>query len=104
MPLSDEQKDMIVKALKALKRKTGIMATEFSDAKSDAISGYKAKPFKEDRKKAYEAAWADMPENYKKKVGTRDYFKKWAKHYARKMFGVTLSDTEVESILREAGI
>lgn len=105
MPLSEFQKTLVVKGLKKYKRKIERMKTHLSEAKDVAITEYKnkLKP-KSELASAYEDAWADIPGNYSAAVGTKEFYAKWVRKFALKVWGVTLTDTEVESILREAGI
>jgi len=98
MALTPAQEALVVKLGKYyLKHK--LMIKAYKDAKDRAIANFRAVGFTADRSKVYEIMWSVMPKHYEDKISAVDArLKKWIRSYADKMFGVTLTDAEVDSI------
>jgi len=80
-----------------------LMIRNFKDSEEVAKANYEAAGFSDRVVRLYKAAWEFMPKYYEgKMLAIEERIKKWIRKTALKLFGVTLSDREVDEIYREA--
>jgi len=101
MPLTDAQKAYIRKVGKYY-LKHQLMIQNYKSAQSYAVDDYKHYANNPALQRAYEVAWRAMPSNYEIAMrAIQERLRKWVKKYAAKVFSVSLSDSEVDSLVSE---
>ncbi|MEM2447858.1 MAG: hypothetical protein QXT14_02770 [Candidatus Bathyarchaeia archaeon] len=77
--------DLAAKGESKLRRKVPTMKKSYRAARDRAVSHFRAVGFGPTRTSNYEGAWATMPDNYDRIVGTDIYFTKWRENWISKM-------------------
>jgi hypothetical protein len=101
MPLTDEQKSIIVKMWKYYdKHKEMIAEYKKPETKEVAVAKYRAVfPLRASR---YEKAWRGMPRAYEAKMtAIETRIRNWILSFCKKMFGVVPTEDEIRSIIEE---
>ena len=102
MPLTDEQKKLVIAGVAKYLAKLNAMKENYKTATTYAIASYKYTPFSDIRKQHYANALRTYaPTNYVTKM-TEDKVRKWVFKYALTMFGVELTKDEIDEIIAEA--
>jgi len=101
MPLTSEQRALIVKMWKYYDKHTEMIAEyKKPETKDVAVAKYRAIfPVRASR---YEKAWRGMPKAYEAKMtAIEDRIRNWILSFSKKMFGVVPTDDEIRSLVDE---
>ena len=103
MPLTKEQKRALLKFVKyAIKRAE--MSRHYAEARDSAVAVYASYATNPTIQRMYEFAWTSMPRHYDEAITDPNIIRKVIRNYAKAMFGVELSESEIDELLEEMGM
>ena len=103
MPLTSEQREALLKFVKyAIKRAE--MSRHYAEARDSAVEGFSRYATNPTIRRMYESAWSSMPRHYDEKMTDPNIIRRVIRNYAKAMFGVELSEGEIDELLEEMGM
>jgi len=103
MPLTSEQRRALIKFVKyAIKRVE--MSRHYAEARDSAVEGFSRYASNPTVQRMYESAWQAMPRHYDEVMMDPNIIRRVIRNYARSMFGIELSETEIDELLEEMGM
>jgi len=103
MPHTPEQRRALLKFVKyAVKRAE--MSRHFAEARDSAVEGFSRYATNPTLQRMYESAWQTMPRHYDEAITDPNIIRRVIRNYARAMFNVELSESEIDELLEEMGM
>ena len=103
MTLTSEQRRALLKFVKyAIKRAE--MSRHYAEARDTAIAEFTSYASNPTVQRMYEFAWQVMPRHYDEAITDPNIIRKVIRNYARAMFGIELSETEIDELIEEMGV
>ena len=103
MPLTKEQKRALLKFVKyAIKRAE--MSRHYAEARDSAVEEFSSYASNPTVQRMYEFAWQVMPRHYDEAITDPNIIRRVIRNYAKAMFGIELSETEIDELLGEMGM
>jgi len=103
MPLTKEQKRALLKFVKyAIKRAE--MSRHYAEARDSAIEEFSRYATNPTVQRMYESAWQVMPRHYDEAITDPNIIRRVIRNYAKAMFGIELSETEIDELIEEMGM
>jgi len=100
MSLTQEQRRALLKFVKyAIKRAE--MARHFAEARDSAVGEFSRYATNPTIRRMYESAWQSMVKHYDEAITDPNIIRRVIRNYARAMFGIELSETEIDELLGE---
>jgi hypothetical protein len=100
MPLTNEQKLVLLKYVK-YEIKRAEMSRNFAEARDSAVAEFTSYASNPTVQKLYEFAWSSMPRHYDEAITDPNIIRRVIRNYAKAMFGVELSEREIDELLDE---
>ena len=101
--LTSEQRRALIKFVKyAIKRAE--MSRHYAEARDSAIEEYTSYASNPTVQRMYEFAWQVMPRHYDEVITDPNIIRRVIRNYARAMFNVELSETEIDELIEEIGV
>jgi len=100
MPLTREQKLALLKYVK-YEIKRAEMSRNYAEARDYAVAEYSSYATNPTLQRLYEFAWSSMPRHYDEAITDPNIIRKVIRNYAKAMFGVELSEREIDELLDE---
>jgi hypothetical protein len=101
--LTKEQKRALLKFVKyAIKRAE--MSRHFAEARDLAVAEFSSYATNPTVQRMYEFAWSIMPRHYDEAITDPNIIRRVIRNYAKAMFGIELSETEIDELLGEMGM
>jgi len=91
---------MLIKYIK-YEVKRAQMSRNYEGAKGSAIEEYSKRIANPTLQKLYELAWQGMPKHYDEAITDPNIIRRVIRNYAKTMFGVELSEGEIDELLDE---
>ena len=103
MPLTSEQRRALIKFFKyAIKRAE--MSRHYAEARDSAIEEFSRYASNPTIQRMYESAWQVMPRHYDEAITDTNIIRRVIRNYAKAMFNVELSETEIDELIEEMGM
>ena len=103
MPLTSEQRRALLKFFKyAIKRAE--MSRHFAEARDSAVEGFSGYASNPTIQRMYEFAWQSMVRHYDEAITDPNIIRRVIRNYAKAMFGIELSEGEIDELLEEMGM
>ena len=100
MPLTNEQKLVLLKYVK-YEIKRAEMSRNFAEARDSAVAEFTSYASNPTVQKLYEFAWSSMPRHYDEAITDPNIIRRVIRNYAKAMFGIELSEREIDELLDE---
>jgi len=100
MPLTNEQRRALIKFVKyAIKRAE--MSRHYAEARDSAVGEFIKYATNPTIQRMYESAWQSMPRHYDEAITDPNIIRRVIRNYAKAMFGIELSETEIDELIEE---
>jgi hypothetical protein len=101
--LTKQQRDALLKFVKyAIKRAD--MSMHYAEVRDSAIAEYTSYASNPTVQRMYEFAWSSMVRHYDEAITDPNIIRRVIRNYARAMFGMELSEGEIDELLEEMGM
>jgi hypothetical protein len=77
------------------------MSRNFAEARDSAVAEFTSYASNPTVQKLYEFAWSSMPRHYDEAITDPNIIRRVIRNYAKAMFGVELSEREIDELLDE---
>jgi len=101
--LTKEQRRALLKFVKyAIKRAE--MSRHYAEARDLAVDEFSRYATNPTVQRMYESAWQVMPRHYDEAITDPNIIRRVIRNYAKAMFGIELSETEIDELIEEMGM
>jgi len=101
--LTREQRRALIKFVKyAIKRAE--MSRHYAEARDSAVAEYTSYASNPTVQRMYEFAWQVMTRHYDEAITDPNIIRRVIRNYAKAMFGIELSEGEIDELLEEMGM
>jgi len=101
--LTKQQREALLKFVKyAIKRAE--MSRHYAEARDSAVGEFSSYATNPTIQRMYESAWQSMPRHYDEAITDPNIIRRVIRNYAKAMFGIELSETEIDELLEEMGM
>jgi phenylalanyl-tRNA synthetase beta subunit len=101
--LTSEQRRALLKFFKyAIKRAE--MSRHYAEARDSAVDEFSSYASNPTVQRMYEFAWSSMVKHYDEAITDPNIIRRVIRNYARAMFGIELSEREIDELLEEMGM
>jgi phenylalanyl-tRNA synthetase beta subunit len=80
------------------------MSRHYAEARDSAVAEYASYASNPTAQRMYEFAWSSMPRHYDEAITDPNIIRRVIRNYAKAMFGIELSESEIDELLEEMGM
>jgi phenylalanyl-tRNA synthetase beta subunit len=80
------------------------MSRHFAEARDSAVGEFSSYATNPTAQRMYEFAWSSMAKHYDEAITDPNIIRRVIRNYAKAMFGIELSESEIDELLEEMGM